>query len=812
MADVLDRVKSALAARYAIERELGAGGMATVYLAEDLKLHRKVAVKVLKPELAAALGPDRFLQEIEIAAQLHHPHILPLFDSGEADGFLYYVMPYEAGQSLREKLAREGELPVADAVRILHDVVDALSHAHKHSVVHRDIKPDNVMLSDRHALVTDFGVAKAVSEATGRQKLTTEGIALGTPAYMSPEQAAADPHIDHRSDIYAVGAVAYELLTGRPPFTGTTQQEILAAHVTQAPEPVTKFRESVPPALEQLVLKCLKKKPADRWQSAEELLPHLEALATPSGGMTPTQTVPGAFAEVLTTRAVVSRAGGARWPVPRRWLGIGFGAVLSLLAAVIGARYLTRDDGGAEISDRSIAVLPFETLGQQEVTAFTDGVHGDVLTRLSSVSGLSVISRASVMRYRNPDTPPATIAQELGVTWILNGEVQEFANEVQVSARLVNARTDRQVWAQSYRRELTAANLFQIQGEITAEIARALETRLSPEEEQQVTRTPTQNLDAYRLYVHASGLLDQRTEAAMRQAVEYFGQAIARDSSYALSWAGLADALELLEDYGYAELGSLLPQAGDAARRAVYLDPDLAEAHTSLGMLHYHRRQSADAIRELKLAVELRASYAEAHNWLSWVQHLVGHPNDALKSATRAVELNPFSAEAVSNLSLSYLINGDEELALQEARRTQLNRGMFETGHFYEAVIFYHQGRPAEAKSILHDLTVPWAASGPVAILALAHVATGDTTRARELLDRLGEVDEPFNVGLVHAALGEAEVAFEAFQKVVRWGSWPTLAVRYLFPDVLGPLREDPRYMQLLDNLAHSWESTGGAR
>ena len=288
MSDIFDRLKSALADRYAIEEEVGAGGMATVYLAEDLKHHRKVAVKVLRPELAAALGPERFLREIEIAARLQHPHILPLHDSGEADGFLYYVMPYVKGESLRERLAQHGELPIADAVKILRDVVDALAHAHEQGVVHRDIKPDNVMLSGRHALVTDFGVAKAVSEATGRGKLTTAGVALGTPAYMAPEQATADPTLDHRADIYAVGAVGYEMLAGRPPFTGTTPQMILAAHVTEAVEPVTKHRKNVPHALNDLILRCLEKKPADRWQSAEELLPQLEALATPSGGITPT--------------------------------------------------------------------------------------------------------------------------------------------------------------------------------------------------------------------------------------------------------------------------------------------------------------------------------------------------------------------------------------------------------------------------------------------------------------------------------------------------------------------------------------------
>ncbi|MFC1639210.1 protein kinase [Gemmatimonadota bacterium] len=305
MTDALSRLTSALADRYTIERELGAGGMATVYLAEDVKHHRKVAVKVLRPDLAAALGPERFLQEIEIAAQLQHPNILALYDSGEADGFLFYVMPYIDGPSLRDKLAKEGELPIGEAVRILRDVVDALTEAHEHGVVHRDIKPENIMLRGRHALVTDFGVEKAVSEATGREQLTTAGIALGTPAYMAPEQAAADPHIDQRVDIYAVGAVAYELLTGRPVFMGTTPQMILSAHMTEPPQPVTKHRDTVPAALESVVMRCLEKRPADRWQSAEELLPQLEALATPSGGMTPTDTRPMA--------GIASRR---RWFVP----------------------------------------------------------------------------------------------------------------------------------------------------------------------------------------------------------------------------------------------------------------------------------------------------------------------------------------------------------------------------------------------------------------------------------------------------------------------------------------------------------------
>jgi Tol biopolymer transport system component len=290
----MERLAAALADRYRIEREVGSGGMATVYLADDLRHHRKVAVKVLRPEIAASLGSDRFFREIEVAAQLQHPHILPLLDSGEAVGFYYYVMPFVEGESLRERLARHGELPVHDAMKVLTEVVDALAYAHGRGVVHRDIKPDNVMLSGRHALVTDFGVAKAVSEATGRQQLTTAGVALGTPSYMAPEQAAADPHLDHRVDIYAVGTMAYEMLTGTPPFPGRSPQETLAAQVTQVPEPITTRRPAVPPGLGAAIMKCLEKRPADRWQTAEELWNQLEVLATPSAGITPTQTRPTA--------------------------------------------------------------------------------------------------------------------------------------------------------------------------------------------------------------------------------------------------------------------------------------------------------------------------------------------------------------------------------------------------------------------------------------------------------------------------------------------------------------------------------------
>jgi serine/threonine-protein kinase len=312
IAELVDRLKTALADRYRVERELGHGGMATVYLAQDVKHERRVAIKVLRPELAASLGVDRFLREIRVAAQLQHPHILTLIDSGEAAGFLYYVMPYVEGESLRIKLGREGQLAVMEAVRVLRDVTDALSHAHAHGVVHRDVKPENVMLSARHALVMDFGVAKAVSEATGHQSLTTAGVALGTPAYMAPEQAAADPDVDHRADVYALGVLGYEMLAGRAPFAGATAQATLAAHVTRAPEPVTTHRPGIPASLSALIMRCLEKSPGDRWQTTGEILERLEGLVTPAEGtMAATRPWrgPRAWAAGLTVVALVAAAG-----------------------------------------------------------------------------------------------------------------------------------------------------------------------------------------------------------------------------------------------------------------------------------------------------------------------------------------------------------------------------------------------------------------------------------------------------------------------------------------------------------------------
>jgi serine/threonine-protein kinase len=292
LAELQARLQAAIGDTYRVERELGGGGMSRVFLAEEPRLKRRVVIKVLPPEMAAGVSADRFEREIQLAAKLQHPHVVPLLTAGASGDLLYYVMPFIEGESLRTKLAREGELPVGETVRVLRDVVDALTYAHQHGVVHRDIKPDNVLISGRHALVTDFGVAKAVSESTGGQSLTSLGVALGTPLYMSPEQAAANPNVDHRADLYSLGVLAYEMLCGRPPFSGPNPQVVLSAHVTQAPEPCTTHRPALPQALNALVMRCLEKHPADRWQRAEDLLAQLDAMLTPTGGITPTETQP----------------------------------------------------------------------------------------------------------------------------------------------------------------------------------------------------------------------------------------------------------------------------------------------------------------------------------------------------------------------------------------------------------------------------------------------------------------------------------------------------------------------------------------
>ena len=431
-----DRLAAALSGSYRIEREVGVGGMATVYLAHDIKHDRKVALKILRPELTAAMGTDRFPREIHIIAQMQHPHILPLYDSGAADGFLYYVMPFVDGESLRAKLTRTGPLPINEAVRLLHEITDALSYAHARGIVHRDIKPDNVMLSGRHAAVTDFGVAKAVSASAG-DALTTVGIAVGTPHYMAPEQAMAEANLDHRVDLYALGVLGYEILTGHPPFEATTAQAILSAHVLEQPKDVREWRANVPPILAEALLKCLAKNPADRWQSADELLAQLELVATtPSGGVTPTMTRPYQAAKPK------SKAG-------RRGLMVAIAAVVIGGSAV--AVLLLR--GGKSGAIERIAVMPIEDISGKDAV-FVDAMQDALTNAFSKLGRVGVASRSAMMVYKQNPKPTREVAKDLNLDAVLEATVFRSGDVMRINVQFTDPATTRSLWSETYERDV----------------------------------------------------------------------------------------------------------------------------------------------------------------------------------------------------------------------------------------------------------------------------------------------------------------------------------------------------------------------
>jgi serine/threonine protein kinase len=455
MADLLSRLTQALGDRYEIERELGSGGMATVFLARDLKHDRKVALKVLKPELSAVLGTDRFPREVKIVAQLQHPNILPLHDSGETEGFLYYVMPFVDGESLRARLSREGQLPVGEALRILREVVDALASAHAHGVVHRDIKPDNVMLSGRHALVMDFGVAKAVSNAGG-EKLTTVGVAVGTPQYMAPEQAMAEDKIDHRADIYSVGVLAYEMLAGEPPFVGKTALAVLSAHVLEQPVDLRERRPGVPPQVAEAVMRCLAKTPADRWQSAEELLRHLETVAvTPSGGLTPTDTRP-----VQATPKQPS--------VKRRWWITSVAAAVLVFGGIGG--WLALGHRGSHRIQR-IGVLPIDDISGKDAV-FVSAMHDALTNALSRLGTVGVASRATMMSYKGSAKTTREIAQELNLDAMVEATVFRAGDVMRINVQFERPATTQILWSDTYERDVQ--NVLEAQSDIVQRIAAAV--------------------------------------------------------------------------------------------------------------------------------------------------------------------------------------------------------------------------------------------------------------------------------------------------------------------------------------------------
>ncbi|HEU4827880.1 MAG TPA: protein kinase, partial [Gemmatimonadales bacterium] len=612
----VSQVRKALADRYRIERILGEGGMATVYLAEDLKHRRKVAVKVMRPELSATLGADRFLREIEIAARLSHPNILPVYDSGEVtqprpesrapSTLLYYVMPHVEGGTLRDRLLRDTQLPVNEALRLTREVAEALAYGHARGIIHRDIKPANILLAAGHALVADFGIARAIG-AEG-EALTGTGLAVGTPNYMSPEQASGDREVDGRADLYATGSVLYEMLAGEPPFTGPSARAIIMRSMTERPRPITATREEIAPQIEAVIMRTLAKNPADRYQTADELIAALDGAVeaaripapTPVAGSLQAVSAPlqptspgrawtifaigsviamavivaaverqglpswamllaalllaiGAGVMWMTTRMEARRRGGSATPGIGdlfTWRNTAAGGFMALgLWTILATGFMLR--GPADAGDDGImrlAVLPFENRGSESDSYFVDGVTDEVRGKLTRLPNVQVIARSSSDQYRGTSKSQAEIAEELGVDYLLTGTVTWVrgtggADRVQVAPELVNARTGVARWKQRFDNELT--DVLKVQGSIASEVAVALGVALRGEDEAQLADSPTENLAAYDLYLKGRAITS-RDPVTQRQAAAFYEQAVALDDRFVEGWAALAEATAIV--------------------------------------------------------------------------------------------------------------------------------------------------------------------------------------------------------------------------------------------------------------------------
>ena len=461
------------------------------------------------------------------------------------------------------------------------------------------------------------------------------------------------------------------------------------------------------------------------------------------------------------------------------------------------------------VTRNAIAVLPFQTIGAETAAPIAEGLHQDLLTRLAGIRDLHVISSTSVRRYRDSTLSIVEIAAGLGVAWIVEGAVQQAGEHLQVNAQLIDAAHDHHLWARTYRQPYSAENLFAIQGEIMEDIARSLEATLDSGQLRRGERIATSDLEAYGRYMQGRSFLDTRTEPGMRQALMYFRTALERDRDYALAWVGVADALMLLYDYyDHGPPEAVRPEVEKALERALQIDPELAAAHASSGLFHMShaafgplRAEGLDgneAVKRLHKAVELKPGYAEAHNWLSWVLQLLGHAEEALACATTSIELNPLSPETIHNVISSFMANGNFGRALREARRIE-ELGMYDTTpQFYEAMAMHHLGRFDNAVALFEDLQVEWAAAGPLAALALAEAARGDTDRAEETLKTVEAAGDLFCCGLIHAALGRIDAAFEHLGQIEKWGQWPALVMHHYYPEVLDPLRADERFGPVL--------------
>jgi eukaryotic-like serine/threonine-protein kinase len=780
--ELLEQLTVALADRYRIERKLGQGGMAVVFLAEDLKHHRPVAIKLLKPELSAALGSERFLREIAIAAALQHPHILPLYDSGEArnphdsaaGSLLYYVMPFAEGESLRQRLARESQLPLDDALRITREVGSALQYAHDHGVVHRDIKPENIMLSGGQAVVADFGIARALYAASD-EPLTVSGMVVGTPQYMSPEQAGGAA-VDGRSDQYSLACTVYEMLVGQPPFTGRSSQALMARHSLEPVPSLRIVRQSVPPSVEGAVVRAMAKLPVDRFPSIGAFL-----LALESPGVT---TAVAGIPE--RPPAAVSRVG-------RRWIAAVGAALLTAAVAwwfIAGSRTgLLRHSSRA----RAVAVLPFqEPASNPDSSYLAAGMTEGLIADLAQVGSLKVIagSSGSVLQGR----PLAEVARELGVDAVVRGSIRRAGDSVRVNVRLLHVPDSTILFTGDFQgslgelpdlqREITLA----ITGSIDAELARAERSRLD-------VRHPVDQR-AYEAYLRGRFYLDR---GEVEQARAQFEQSSHLAPDWAPPRVGLANYYTVLPFFTDVAPAEVLPKARAAIVQALELDSALAEAHAANAYIRaYYEWDWRAAEREFKRAIELRPSYADAY--FSYSRFLASRRrlDEAIAQLVRAVELDPLSLPLLANRALLDYFGGRYDEADRRLREILKSDSTDVTGKWGLALVQEQKGRPGDAIALLEPI------SGSSFLrkssLGHAYAVAGRAAEARSILDTLRRAATSRYVpaywfALLHVGLGQRDSALRYLERAYEERS--TVLAYLLIDPRLAPLREDPRFLAL---------------
>jgi serine/threonine-protein kinase len=790
MTDLRDRLQTALGDSYTVERELGGGGMSHVFLATERRLDRQVVIKLLPPDLAGGVSLDRFHREIQLVARLQNPHIVPVITAGEADGVPFFTMPFVEGRSLRDTLSAGTKVSITEGANILRDVATALAYAHERGIVHRDIKPDNVLISGGAAVVTDFGVAKAISTArTGTApggSLTQIGFSLGTPMYMAPEQAAADPNSDHRADIYSFGVMAYELFAGAPPFAGRSPAALLAAQMTETPPLLSASRPDAPVPLVELVRRCLEKDPAKRPQTAAEVVQGLDQALVSSGQ---------------------PALGAGAMPQPksnRTMLAAAFAAVfmIAATAALLVSRRGTTDGASTADRGRSVAVLPLENIGGSDSDRyFSEGITDELTSALGKVPGLRVASRTSVFALRGKGMDAKEIAGTLKVSSLLEGTIRRSGERLRVTAQLTNANDGLALWSDTYERQMK--DVFDVQDDIARSIAGALQVALAPRAGSGggSTTAPagTKDLGAYDLYLRGRYFWHQRGNDALHRSAEYFEQAIDRDPTFARAYAGLADALGLLPIYGTTPADSAYPLARKAAEKSLELDSTLAEAHTTLGLILKSTGEWEPAAVEFSRALALDSTYATAHQWYAEVLIITGRVREAVTQLERARDLEPLSP--VINAELGYalgLAGRYRDGVLAGQRAVELDSTAW-TGHAFLAFTHAFAGEYPQAVEGFRRAVRLGAGIDPlVGALAYALARNGQADSARVVIAPAearakGLGGSPVAMAMAYAGLGERDAALRWLERAAREKD-PWLYAMSINGSVFDSIREDPRF------------------